>query len=447
MSGEHVKLQPELPQQQRDGSVLHIVYRRRNGAHDGANNRDPGDGLLLWSRQHLHVELREHHKSVRIRMYLRLVRPMFWHGLRIKTSCSRKAPIPLGRGLFYSGRMKMRFHLAALLLATVVSSAGAQPDQKPKDATMWFQRAAEQMDLRAFGASPFHMKVIFHAFPGIVLSDKPADQIISGDGTYEETWAAPHEWRREVTFGSYHAVEVESQAGRKMQASSDYEPSRVLMLLEALLYPVPRARSSPLRFGDHPHWRIESGVAGNQSYVKISRTYTRLDVTEGYLFLPGGELLQGIDAGVVTNFTNPAVFHGKLVAQHIQIQGGNKQDLVTADLTVEPAGAADPAVLTLPGSPAEPGVTLRPLDFAECSFSYSGESFLWETNGPTRPLGNGREIIDRHGKVHELEVLYSPDPKNFEPLLPLMRSSKYHPSMIDKRPCEVVRLYVWEPNN
>jgi len=341
----------------------------------------------------------------------------------------------------------MKLCLAALLFATLTFPAGAQPDQKPKDATMWLQRAAGQMNLRAFGATPFHMKVTFHAFPGIVLSDKPADQIISGDGTYEETWVAPHQWRREVTFGSYHAVEVESQAGRKMQASSDYEPSRVLMLLDALLYPIPRARSSPLRFGDHPHWKIESGAAGNQSYVKIGRTYTRLDVTEAYLFLPSGELLQSVDAGVVTNLTNPAVFHGKLVAQHIQIQGGNKQDLVTAHLTVEPAGPADPTAFTLPGSPAEPGMTLRPLDFAECTVSFPEMNFTIETNGPLKPLGYLLAIIDRHGKIHELEVLYSPNPQNFMLLLPLIRGLRSHPPTIDKSPCEFAWIELWDPNN
>lgn len=341
----------------------------------------------------------------------------------------------------------MKLRAASSLSVLLAIFAGAQPNQKPKNATEWFQRATKQMNLRAFGASPFHMKVAFQAFPGIVLSKKEADQIISGDGTYEEIWAAPHKWRREVSFGSYHAVEVESESGRKMQASSDYEPSRVLMLLEALLYPIPRARSSPLRFGDHPHWRIENGEVGDQRYVKISRTYTRLDVTEGYLFLPSGELLQSIDAGVVTNFTNPAVFHGKLVTQHIQIQGGNKQDLVTADLTVEPVGPTDAAVFALPGSPAEPGMTLRPLDFAECSVSFPQQNITIETNGPLKPLGYLVAIIDRHGRIHELEILYSPNPKNFEPVLPLIRGGKSHPPTIDKSPCEFAWTDLWDPNN
>src|ERR1700736_6060917 len=75
----------------------------------------------------------------------------------------------------------------------------------------WFKRASDQMSLRLPGAAPFHLKVVFHAFPGEELLDsKEAPQMVTGDGTYEETWIAPHQWRREITLGSYRAVEVES---------------------------------------------------------------------------------------------------------------------------------------------------------------------------------------------------------------------------------------------
>ena len=332
---------------------------------------------------------------------------------------------------------RMKCYLAGLLF--VVSALSAAAAKEPKAATEWFQRAAEQMNLRAFGSAPFHMKVTFRAFPGIVLNDKESDQIISGDGTYEETWVKPHEWRREVTFGSYHAVEVESQTGRKMHASSDYEPSRVLMLLEELLYPIPRWVSSPLRAAQHLHWKIKNGAAGGQPYVMIGDD-------PAYLFLPTGELLQSIYWGIVTDFIKPVVFNGRLVPQHVQMHGGNKQDLLTADVTVEPAGSVDAAAFTLPGSPAEPGMTLRPLDFADYDFSPPGEHFLTEANGPSRPLGNLREIIDRRGVVHELEILYSPNPENFAPLLPLMRGDKFrHPPTIDNSPCEIVLGQIFAP--
>jgi hypothetical protein len=112
---------------------------------------------------------------------------------------------------------------------------------EPKNSIEWFQLAKEQMDLRMPGSASFRMKVTFHSFPGVeFLNLKEKPQIVNGDGLSEETWLSPHEWRREVTLGGYHAIEEDSGGVRKMQASSDYEPSRVLMLLNALLNTIPR---------------------------------------------------------------------------------------------------------------------------------------------------------------------------------------------------------------
>jgi hypothetical protein len=195
-----------------------------------------------------------------------------------------------------------------------------------------------------------------------------------------------------------------------------------------------------VRAGQHLHWKIKNGAVGGQPYVMIGDD-------PGYLFLPTGELLQGVFGGTVTDFTQPRVFTGRLVPQHIQIHGGNKQDLITADVTVEPAGQVGPTAFALPGSPAEPGMTLRPLDFADYNFSPSALHYSPSvTNGPSRPLGNLRGIIDRRGMVHELEILYSPNPENFAPVLPLMRGDKFHhPPTIDKSPCEIVQEFIWGP--
>jgi hypothetical protein len=90
-------------------------------------------------------------------------------------------------------------------------------------------------------------------------------------------------------------------------------------------------------------------------------------------------------------------------------------------------------------------MTLRPLDFADYSFSPPAPDYPpYETNGPSLPLGNLREIIGRRGMVHELEILYSPNPENFAAILPLMRGDKFrHPPTIDKSPCEIVQGFIF----
>jgi hypothetical protein len=318
-----------------------------------------------------------------------------------------------------------------------ISAAAQSVDKEPKNATEWFQRADDQMDLRMPGSTPFHIKVVFHAFPGLVLDKQESSQIISGDGTYEETWLAPKRWRREVTLGSYHAVEVQSATARKMQASSDYEPSRVLMLLEALLYPVPRDLFTPSLMEGHPRWKIENGAVGGLSYVKISRTSGPYDDMHAYLFLPKGELVQSIEMGIVTSWQNSVIFGGRVVPRHIGVQGGT-QDLLTADVTVEPVGTVDAAAFELPGEPAEPGMTLRPIHVYEDSVSIPTTTYSLTSMGDERTFqGIVRQILDRHGVTREVEILYSPNPDAAASLLPLIRGDKFHPAKIDNNPCEI----------
>lgn len=333
----------------------------------------------------------------------------------------------------------MKRHLAGLLITILAYSAAAGKERKDPW-TEWFQRAADQMDLRAYGSTAFHMEVKFHAFPGIVFSKKESDQVISGDGTYEETWIGPTKWRREVTFGSYHAVEAESEAGRKMQASTDYEPCRVLMLLEALLYPVPRELYSPSLAEEHDWWKIEKGALGTQSYVKISTTFGDAKAPRAYLFLPNGELLQSIELDLVTDWTSPRTFGGRLVPQHIRIQGGTR-DLLTAEVTIEPAGARDGPAFELPGREAEAGMTLRPLHKYEVRGWKVGEGFRYMVGPEGRIHATVREIADRQGALREVELIYSANPEIAGTILSQVRGTTFRPMTIDKSPCEFVLTY------
>ena len=155
----------------------------------------------------------------------------------------------------------------AIALSIVLCAAQAATD--PKEADGWFQRATGQMNIRARECAPFHMKIVFHAYAGLQIDAK--QKIMTGDGNYEETWLAPHQWRREVGFGSYHAVEVQSGGVRKMQASSDYEPSRVLMLLQGLYNPIPRTYLDP-SLNDFPFaWKVRHQTVGGIEFVRISR--------------------------------------------------------------------------------------------------------------------------------------------------------------------------------
>jgi hypothetical protein len=350
-------------------------------------------------------------------------------------------------------RRLLLLSFASLFFPLAAQTGAVNPAIDPKDAVGWFQRASDRMNLRVYDAASFHMKVAFKALPGLeLLEGKKKPQIVTGDGVYEETWIAPHHWRREVTLGNYHAVEVESQAGRKMQSSSDYEPSRVLMLLDALFYPVRTEHISPdLARGGYRDWEIEHKTTGNLPYVLIRADLNHFPVEvdvksfpqTAYIFLPSGMLVQSIDDGLTASWQDDATFAGHLVPRRLTIQSGDRT-LLTADITVQAAGRVDPATFELPGETADPGMTLRPLR-------------LFEVRPPERDFRCGcivdldipilplviRQILDRHGVPREVELL---DARNLEvkaksrcvaSMLDCMRKMKVRPATIDKSPAEL----------
>ena len=329
--------------------------------------------------------------------------------------------------------------IASLLFTCMSVSAAAQAaDEEPKNAKDWFQHASDRMNLRMPGTSPFHMKVTFHAFPGVeLLGVKEKSDFVSGDGVYEETWLTPHQWRREVTLAGYHAVEEDSGGTRKMQASSDYEPSRVFMLLDALYNPVPRNLVSK----DFPRsgWKIDHISNAKLALVRVSRTIgdQRADFSFAYYFSPHGILEIENSSGLTKTWANDSLFSGIVIPGHISIKAGER-DLLTADVAVEGAPQLDPATFDLPGGPADPGMTLRPLKWYEVKMPDLSDSFSWVSQGGgPAPVFDFWEVLDRHGRFRELEMILAPNDHDAAIIMTQARSSKHHPPEIDGSPCQV----------
>lgn len=338
-----------------------------------------------------------------------------------------------------------------LLLSLFLQTAAArQMSNEPKDEMGWFQRASDQMNLRMPGSAPFQMRVVFHALPGLEFLPQGKSQIITGDGVYEETWLSPHEWRREVTLGSYHAIEAEAGGARKMQASSDYEPSRVLMLLEALLNPISRYALSPEGHYRRVRWKTEHLNAGGQVFVRISTSTSvssRVSYGTAYIFLPNGSLVQSNEDDLITNWQDDSVFRGKLLARHMEVLAGGVRALLTADVTVEAVNGIDPASLALPGDSAAPGTTLRPLhnyDGREPVNKYLPPSWMSPSNpNSTYPDVVFRAVIDRQGNTREAEAISLQPVVKDDPLfgmyqiLDTVRRARFSPEEIDGSPGEV----------
>lgn len=341
-----------------------------------------------------------------------------------------------------------RLHLLCFLLAIFSLSATAQaPAQtalpEPKSSMEWFQRASDRMNLRQPDSAPFHMRVTFHAFPGeelLGLKEKP--EILSGDGVYEETWLGLHQWRREVKLGSYHAVETDFNGVRKMQAISEYEPGRVLTLLNALLIPIPRSLSSrEFRHEGGSGWKIDHVAVGDLSLVRISKSFggQRADFTTAYYLLPSGMLALRNERGLVTAWENVVHFEGKAVPKHLSIKAVDR-DLLTADISIEAAGPVNPATFDLPGGPAEPGTTLRPLQGYEIRVPDLSGSYMWVQPGLAGPVPaySFQSVLDRQGKYREVELIFAQNQEHARKLFVLLRQDRHKPATIDGTVCEFV---------
>ena len=262
--------------------------------------------------------------------------------------------------------------LGCLLFATLAFAASAQAGKDPKNATEWFQRADDQMYLRAPGSTPFHMKVAFRALPSIVLDKEESSQIISGDGTYEETWVAPKRWRREVTLGSITPLRRSPRPREKCRPVQTTSQAEYSCSLGPCCIPFPATcprrrsvrgtRSGRLKTARSAACPMQ-GSAAPQAH-RMSSTLIS--------FYP----VQSVEVGIVTSWQDQTSFGGKLVPQHFKVQGGTR-DLLTAQVTVEPVGTVNPAAFELPGEPAEPGTTLRPIHAHEYSLSLPMTTYSW----------------------------------------------------------------------
>lgn len=340
-----------------------------------------------------------------------------------------------------------------LLLAGVGigAAAGAPVRAKPvlaeaKTSVEWFQRASDQVNLRLPGAAAFQMTVKFHGYPGeefLGVGQKP--EIVTGEGVYKETWVAPHQWRREVTFGSYHAVEIESDKGRKMQASSDYEPSRDLMLLGAVLDPIPRNFSSKeFRREGASGWHIDRVTVGSATVVRINKGSgdERGQTNDSYYFLPQGLLLMRNLLGLTTSWSDDAVYNEKVYSRKISIKAGDRE-ILSADVAVEPVGSLSSDKFDLPGGLAAPGMTLRKIEGYEAKFDLSFNPSWDSGTGESAPQGASIwSVRDRTGHYREVEAILT-GRGDIGVVMDLLRRQKARPATIDGSACELMIGWGW----
>lgn len=355
--------------------------------------------------------------------------------------------------------MKSYRLLCSFLVFAATTSWPQTPDaadtavSAPKTGVEWLRRAYDELNIRMPGSPPFHLRVAFHAYPGEELLKKGEEpEVLTGQGVYEETWLGPHHWRREVTFAEYHAVEVESDKGRKIQASSDYEPKRVLSLIGALT-PISHTtfsgefvKKNGTRVSDGElfsgaRWKLDHVTAGGQQFVRVrvSENFAIQTYTDGFYFLPGGLPVMGINDSTVTTWASYVAFAGKFVPQQIGVKVGG-QDILTATVTIGKPGQAGPEDFDLPVTRAAPGTTLLPILIPTKIIPQLSDQPVWMSDKALIVQVSG--VIDRNGNFREPEVILPPgidvkrDLRDFP--MKAIRKMRWRPGQVDGNPDETM---------
>jgi len=257
------------------------------------------------------------------------------------------------------------------------SSAATDRRLNPLPSVDWLRRADDEMNIRLPGSRPFRLRATFHAYPGLDFAKPGKSEIITGDGTYEETWLSPERWRREVTFGSYHAVEIRADGMRTFQTTSgmrtfqttsDYEPSRLLMLLDALLYPVPRLLLEPQLQKDPPLWTLRELSAGPLRYVQLRYVEdggNGHSYPHSYNLTPQGILVRSDDEmAMMTSWQDDENFGGRIVPRLISVRAMDRE-LLTVRVSIQGVPAEPSQIVQIAGPTAELGLTLKPFHWNE----------------------------------------------------------------------------------
>jgi hypothetical protein len=127
------------------------------------------------------------------------------------------------------------------------------------------------------------------------------------------------------------------------------------------------------------------------------------------------------------------------------IQAGG-HDRLTAEIVLEVAGKVDPVIFELPSEEADAGMTLRPLHYSEVRVHDQPESCISMSGDSSLLPLYIRLIIDRHGVVHDVDLLDSPNldaktrSNGLTYHLDCLRNRKMHPATIDSSPAKLATV-------
>lgn len=301
-------------------------------------------------------------------------------------------PVPLAvMTTFFALALLTYAQEACAVQSSEVPALGAAP-VTPSD---YLRRAREVTNIRAAGSTPFHMRVHF------VASGKVE---FTGEGDYEETWLGPDRWRREVSLGGYRAVEVQEASKHTFQASSDYEPKRLVLLLR-MIAPTTREDLPTIADDGHFDWKIQPGA--NRLVHSPSTTLAPWSIID---FNPDGSP-SSESGSAETRWSDYEEFSGKAVARTISLTSSTGP-LLKINVAQLDAVKANTPLLSNSAPEADATMTFMPLGRGSAmapKLTHAPKPKFEDILPGAHPQGFVVVdlAVDRRGAACEVEALYA----------------------------------------
>lgn len=285
--------------------------------------------------------------------------------------------------------------------------------------------AASASNIRDKGSQPFKLVAEFDAAGNIEFT---------GHGQYEENWIDAEHWQRKVDFGSYHAIETQDGAQHKLSATSDYEPKRILELVQELQFQL------HIVINEKDQWKVL------ESPHLLLYKLGHVPSIDGLMFEKStSHLIEQHTTSFNTKYLNYTEFSGHFVPVEIQeFTAAGLLSLHAKILKLEPLTNAelDPVVGNTGLKDSDTSLLLPRLSsdgLTPPKVKKAPDPKLPESARKTKrdALALVDLVIDQKGVIHEAEIVNNVEPDFGKAALDAVSGYKMQPALQGNNPVEI----------
>jgi hypothetical protein len=322
--------------------------------------------------------------------------------------------------------MRAQWWIAALVVTAAWPALGRENLAKE------VKKAAERSTLDRSGTKPFHLSAD-------LAPSFERDRESGRSGKVEIWWVSPTRWKREVRSQDFHQIEIVDGARDWQKNEGDYFPEWLLETAVELIKPVPpldqvleQVKTAEVR---------RMGPMTNLSWTTVSGTADLPNILRSYVALQGstGLLLYAGGFGWGGEFKDYSDFHGLMIARTVNV--GTPQ--VTAKITTLEDLGEVPAAFFDAGATGGDSQSLQTLLLDETSLRKNllpTEPLVWPPlqDGPLEGRVTTEVVVDREGKVREIETVISENAGVNDPGKQAFAAMRFKPFLVNGVPAQAM---------